>query len=194
MRTQAAETHRLIFAPLPIRSLIILSLILFASAAPIQLRAQLPAGTRDAGSQLAQPDPLRTQANTALDNRDFPAALKLLTALAEKSPNDPHLLYDLASTQDALDQDSAAAQNYHQAIAADLKFFEPRLALALLLARQGKTKDAHAQLDIAITLEAPDPTLKSPRLPDPGPTRRPFRSGCRQRQPARRAQNLPRNP
>ena len=71
----------------------------------ISLQAQLPAGTTDASSPTqARPDPQRTQADEALVRRDYAAALNLLTALAEKNPTDAHLLYDLASTQDALDQ------------------------------------------------------------------------------------------
>ncbi len=59
------------------------------------------------------------------------------------------------------DQNSAATETYKKAIAADPKFFEPHLALALLLGREGKTKEAHAELDIAVTLDAPDPALKA---------------------------------
>jgi predicted Zn-dependent protease len=125
------------------------------------VNAQLPAGTTDASSsRQPQQDPLRAEANSALDKQDYPTALKLLTALSAKTPNDARLLYDLASTQDALDQ-PIAAETYRSAIAADPKFFEPRLALALLLARQGDTKAAQAELTTTLTLEAPDPSLKA---------------------------------
>src|SRR5205807_6965890 len=60
---------------------------------PIPIQAQLPAGTTDATqSQTQKQDPLLTQANEALDKHDYPTALKLLTTLTEKFPNDPHLL------------------------------------------------------------------------------------------------------
>ena len=126
-------------------------------------QAQLPAGTTDASSsvQTQPPDPLLDQANEALNKQDYPAALRLLTALAEKHPNDARILYDLASTQDALDQNTAATQNYRRAIAADATYFDPHLAYALLLARQGNLKEAHAELSTAITLETPDPALKA---------------------------------
>ena len=126
-------------------------------------QAQLPAGTTDASSSSSsqpQPqDPLLAQANEALNKQDYPAALKLLAALAEKHPTDARILYNLASTQDALDQNTAAAETYRRAIAADATYFDPHLAYALLLARQGDMKAAHAELTTAITLEPPDPAL-----------------------------------
>ena len=136
-----------------------LALALFLTTATTH--AQLPAGTRDASSSSQpQQDPLRNQANQALNQHDFPTALKLLTTLTTRNPTDPHLLYDLASTQDALDQ-PIAAETYRSSIAADPKFFEPHLALALLLARQGDTRAAQAELATTLTLEPPDPSLKA---------------------------------
>ncbi len=127
----------------------------------VSTQAQLPAGTRDASSSSQpQQDPLRIQANDALNQHDYPAALKLLTTLVARNPTDPHLLYDLASTQDALDQ-PIAVETYRRAIEADPKFFEPHLALSLLLARQGDTKAAQAELNTTVTLDAPDPSLKA---------------------------------
>src|SRR5271169_964349 len=114
--------------------------------------AQLPAGAIDttAPPKTAPQDPLRAQANEALDKQDYPTALKLLTSLAEKSPTDPHLLYDLALTQDALAetpaQITAAETTYRRAIVADPTYFDPHLTLGLLLARSGKLTLAHAEL------------------------------------------------
>jgi predicted Zn-dependent protease len=128
--------------------------------------AQLPAGTTDTTQpQPQKQDPLLTQANEALDKRDYPTALKLLTTLTEKSPNDPHLLYDLAFTQDALAgtpaQTAAAETTYRRAITADPTFFDPHLALGLLLARSGKLSLAHAELLTATTLTTDNPLLKA---------------------------------
>ncbi len=130
-------------------------------------QAQLPAGTTDT-TQQPQPqkqDPLLTQASDALDKHDYPTALKLLTALSEKSPNDPHLLYDLAFTQDALaetpDQTTAAETTYRRAIAADPTYFDPHLALGLLLARSGKLSLARTELLKATTLNTDNPLLKA---------------------------------
>ena len=139
-----------------------LLLPLLMGAFSIRGQAQLPAGTTDASTPVqTRQDPLRTQADEALAKRDFPAALKLLTALTEKYPADARLLYDLASTQDALDQSSAAEATYRRAIAADTKFFEPHLALALLLAREGQSKDARDELASAVTLPDADLLLKA---------------------------------
>ena len=132
----------------------------------IPAHAQLPAGTTDATQPHVQKqDPLLTQANGALDKQDYPTALKLLTTLAAKSPNDPHLLYDLAFTQDALAETPAqtaeAEATYRRAIAADPTYFDPHLALGLLLARSGKLALAHAELLQATTLNTDNPLLKA---------------------------------
>ena len=143
---------------------LIISTLLFGS---IPAQAQLPAGATDT-TQQPQPqkqDPLLTQANDALDKHDYPTALKLLTALTEKSPHDPHLLYDLAFTQDALaetpDQTTAAETTYRRAIAADPTYFDPHLALGLLLARSGKLSLARTELLKATTLNTDNPLLKA---------------------------------
>ncbi len=123
-------------------ALLFSSLLLAGSVA----HAQLPPGAIDttAQPQSTPQDPQRAQAAAALEKQDYPAALKLLTALVAKNPRDAHLLYDLAFTQDALDQTAEAAANYRRASAADATFFEPHLSLGLLLARNGQPKEAHA--------------------------------------------------
>jgi tetratricopeptide (TPR) repeat protein len=138
---------------------LIFSILLLAS---IPAHAQLPAGAVDttAAPKATPVDPARTQANDALDKQDYPTALKLLTPLAEKNPTDAHLLYDLAFTQDALDQTTAAEQTYRRAIAADPAYFDPHLALGLLLARGGRLTDAHNELQKATTLTTDNPALK----------------------------------
>src|SRR5882724_2662595 len=133
--------HRITRAALrPCRLSALASLIFFTLLLlqPGTLQAQLPAGTTDATQpQTQKQDHLLTQANEALDKHDYPTALKLLTTLTEKSPNDPHLLYDLAFTQDALAetpaQTATAEATYRRAITADPKYFDPHLALGLLL-------------------------------------------------------------
>jgi tetratricopeptide (TPR) repeat protein len=139
-----------------------LLLILSALFLTGTLHAQLPAGTTDTTAQSqTQLDPLLTQATEALDKHDYAAALKPLTALAEKHPNDAHLLYNLASTQDALDQPSPAEATYRRAIAADPNFLEPHLALGLLLARSGKSAEARTELAAATTVPKGDPLLSA---------------------------------
>jgi tetratricopeptide (TPR) repeat protein len=144
------------------RTLLIICAAIFSTALIVPIHAQLPAGTTDATQPQSQKqDPLQTQANEALDKHDYPTALKLLTTLSERTPNDPHLLYNLAFTQDALDQTSAAEATYRRAIAADPKFFDPHLALGLLLARGGKLPQAHAELLQATTLTTENSALKA---------------------------------
>jgi len=130
--------------------------------AAIPAHAQLPAGAIDttAAPKAAPVDPARAQANEALDKQDYPTALKLLSPLAEKSPTDAHLLYDLAFTQDALNQTTAAESTYRRSIAADPTYFDPHLALGLLLARAGRLTDAHTELLKATTLTTDNPALK----------------------------------
>ena len=143
---------------------LIISTLLFVS---IATHAQLPPGTTDTTQkpQSTPQDPLLAQANQALDKQDYPTALKLLTTLTEKSPNDPHLLYDLAFTQDALAESPAqvatAETTYRRAITADPKYFDPHLALGLLLARNNKPALAHAELLEATTLTTENPLLKA---------------------------------
>ena len=126
-------------------------------------RAQLPAGTSDttAHPQPAPQEPLRAEANAAMDRRDYATAAKLLGPLADKNRKDAHLLYDLGFSQDALDQDAAAEANYRLAIAADANYLDPHLALGLLLARMGKRDTARAELVKATSLPADSPALQA---------------------------------
>jgi predicted Zn-dependent protease len=138
------------------------ALFCFLLLVPAAVRAQLPAGTTDTTQSPTQTqDPLRIQATEALEKQDYATALKLLTLLSEKSPGDAHILYDLASTQDALDQNRAAEATYRRAITADPSYFEPHLALGLLLARNDKRTEARAEILKATTLNADNPALKA---------------------------------
>jgi predicted Zn-dependent protease len=92
-------------------------------------------------------------ANAALEARDWQKAVKLLTPLAAENPKDAHVLYDLGSAEDALDQGSAAEQSYRAAILDDGGYLEPRVALGLLLARAGRMDDARAELGAAAALK-----------------------------------------
>ncbi len=145
-------------------------LVLSLSAA-----AQLPPGTTDASSSSrAQPvtpaeDPARTEAADAMGRRDFPTALKLLTRLNQAYPNDPNVLFDLASAQDALSdsdpaQATAAEHTYRRAITADPTYLEPHLALGLLLARNNRPEDARSELLSATSLTTSDPAIKARAL------------------------------
>ena len=135
-------------------------LLLVLTAASSQ--AQLPVGTTDTTAPpRSQADPLRTQAADALDKQDFPTARKLLTTLRERNPTDATLLYNLGFTDENLNDEPAATLAYNQAIAANPNYFEPHLALGLLLARQGKLPEAHTELSKAVALDTPENDLKA---------------------------------
>ena len=129
--------------------------------AAVTAHAQLPAGTTDATQPQTQSDPLQTRANEALAKQDYPAALKLLTTLAERNPNNAPILYNLAFTQDALDHTTTAEATYRRAITAEPSFLDPHVALGLLLARNDRRTEAHAELLKATTLTTDNTTLKA---------------------------------
>lgn len=133
-----------------------------ALGAGCRVEAQLPAGTQDADQHTSsKQDPRRAEAAAALDRNDFPAALNLLTAMSAENPKDARLLYDLAYTQESMDKTEGAEASYRAAAAADPTFFEPRLALGLLLARTGKLAEAHSLLEEAVKLNpATEPEFK----------------------------------
>ncbi len=137
-----------------------LSVIFGLSLIPGYALAQLPAGTRDSTSERQQ-DPLRTQAAEALQKSDYAAAVKVLSTLAEKNPNDAQILYNLGSAQDALEQTPQAEATYRRSIAASPNLLEPHLALGLLLARTGKTADAHTELSAAASIPNGEPAFRA---------------------------------
>jgi predicted Zn-dependent protease len=120
--------------------------------------AQLPAGTSDgsAPATAGPNDALLNQANDALEKGDFATAVKLLTQLTADTPanaktaKDPHLLFDLGYADEGLNHPDDAQAAYQRAIAADANYFEAHLALGLLLAREDKLPEAHAELKAAI--------------------------------------------
>jgi len=138
-------------------------LVVLSAAGSQAARAQLPAGTTDTTAQpfAAPQDPLRADANAALDKRDYTSAAKLLSELADKNPKDAHLLYDLGLSEDALDRTAAADAAYRRAIATDATYFDPHLALGLLLARTGKDVEARAELVTATGLTTDNQALKA---------------------------------
>ena len=129
--------------------------------------AQLPPGTSDSSAPaVAGPnDALLNQANDALEKSDFATAVKLLTQLTTDTPanaktaNDPHLLFDLGYADEGLNHLDDAQAAYQRAIAADPNYFEAHLALGLLLAREEKLPEAHAELKAAIAVPEHDPAL-----------------------------------
>ena len=103
----------------------------------------------------------RAEANAALAARDYAKAAKILAPLAAANPTDAHILYDLGSAQDELDQPTAAEASYRAAIADDLVYLEPRVALGLLLARNGKLADARGELAAVTGITNGDPLMRA---------------------------------
>jgi hypothetical protein len=139
----------------PMRFGIVLSAALTMTTLAV---AQLPPGTSDASAPAVagQNDALLNQANDALEKSDFATAAKLLTQLTADTPanaktaKDPHLLFDLGYADEGLNHPDDAEAAYRRAIAADPNYFEAHLALGLLLAREEKLAEAHAELKAAI--------------------------------------------
>jgi len=115
---------------------------------------------------------LAVQANDALTAGDFAAALKLLTDLNQKSPNNPQVLYDLGLTLEALESNSpapaptdptapTAESCYRKSIDANPLFPPPHVGLGLLLARTNRVAEARTQLALAIALPDIEPALKA---------------------------------
>ncbi len=126
---------------------------------------QLPPGTTDASSS-SQPSPqnneaLRSQAADAIEHGDMPSALKLLTQLNAKEPENAGILFNLGSAQDALDQTSNAEESYRHAIRLNSAYLEPHLALGLLLARTKHPVEARGELLAATTSETGSPALRA---------------------------------
>ena len=106
-------------------------------------------------------NPTFDEANAAIDAGNYDRALKLLTPLAIENPKDAHILYVLASAQDALDQTSPAETSYRAAIADDPTFLDPHVALGLLLARNNRMADARVEFLAAIQSPTGDAALKA---------------------------------
>ncbi len=127
--------------------------------------AQLPAGTSDASSSnqvVAQPpDALRSQAADAIERGDMPVALKLLTQLNEREPENAGILFNLGSAQDALDQTSNAEESYRHAVRLNSAYLEPHLALGLLLARTNHPAEAKPELLAASQIQSGSPALRA---------------------------------
>lgn len=135
--------------------------LLLAGLIFLKLGALAPA--QDFSGTEKTPAPQNLQmiaANEALAAHTYELAVKLLGPLAEQNPKDAHVLFDLGSAQDALDQSGAAEKSYRVAIADDANFLEPRVALGLLLARAGRMEDARTELLAASGLTTSDMPLR----------------------------------
>jgi tetratricopeptide (TPR) repeat protein len=129
----------------------------------VQAQNHLPPGTQSPDSGAAAAPPLREEAESKIEQKNFEAARPLLAKYLSQHPGDARALFDLGYVEDAGNHEDAAAAAYRKAVAADPKQFEARLALGLLLAHQGKYEQAKEQIQQAtlLTPEPPNPTAQA---------------------------------
>jgi tetratricopeptide (TPR) repeat protein len=144
-------------------------LLLLTMIAP-QAKAQitLPPGTQSpddppAAASSASSASVLADAEDKIGRKDFAAAQTALQKYLGAHPESARALFDSGYLADLQEQPEAAVADYRKAISTDPKQFEARLALGLLLARQGDTNAALEQISIATTLEpsAPNPAAKA---------------------------------
>ena len=149
--------------------------LLFSFAAGIHSLAQQPAGP--ATAQPAVPPAEVAEAEAAIVKSDWNTAAARLDTYLATHATDAKALFDAGYVADHQGHLDAAAGFYRRAIEADPNSFESHLSLGLLLARQGKTDEAHTELLAATTLDPGEagPALKArawralARLDKPGP-------------------------
>lgn len=125
---------------------VMFSQMLAAQAAP------LPPGTSvNGGSQASPLDGIEAE----IAAQKYDKARGLLDAYLSAHPKDARAWFDRGYCEDAEGKTASAKQFYRKAIAADPKQFESRLALGLILAKEGDP-GAGKQLQAAATLE-PNP-------------------------------------
>jgi tetratricopeptide (TPR) repeat protein len=120
--------------------------------------ASVPPGattTDGSGQTETQASPLEV-IETAMQGGNYDKSRGLLDAYLSAHPTDARALFDRGYCDDAQGKTAQASDYYRKAIAADPKQFESRLALGLILAKQGDP-GAGEQLKAAATLE-PNPS------------------------------------
>ena len=129
----------------------------------VQAQNHPPPGTQSPDSGAAAAPPLREEAESKIEQKNFEAARPLLAKYLSQHPGDARALFDLGYVEDAGSHEDAAAAAYRKAVVADPKQFEARLALGLLLAHQGKYEQAKEQIQQAtlLTPEPPNPTAQA---------------------------------
>lgn len=84
--------------------------------------------------------------------QDWKGAVDALRAITVRSPKNAHAFYDLGFSLEALQDKAGAKHAYEQADAADSSAVEPRVALGLLLARDGDSEPSAKLLREAVQL------------------------------------------
>lgn len=140
------------------------------AAGAVAQSAPLPPGTSvDDQPRLSAPVPTNSPVTTAesdIDAKNYGAARSLLDTWLSAHTLDARALFDRGYIEDAQGHTDGAAVYYRRAIAADPKLFEPRLALGLILAGEGKSNEAIDQLKAAVPLtpNPPNPAAKAQAL------------------------------
>lgn len=115
--------------------------------------------------QKAEPDATSavSQAETAIEKRDFESAEKLLIAAVTANPKDAIGWYDLGYVYTATQRRAQAIDAYRKSIAAKPDVYEANLKLGTLLAQDGQNAEAAKTLKDALRLMPPStpPTKKS---------------------------------
>jgi Flp pilus assembly protein TadD len=138
-------------------------LLLVAGVAGAQ---EMPAGAHSVDDH-SREDALRVQiadAESSLEHGDFVVAEKKLKELATSLPKNARVLYDLGYAEDHNDENDAAIAAYTKAIEADGSLAEPKVALGLLYARTGNSKDARTVLLEAANMKAATPEIRGRAL------------------------------
>jgi tetratricopeptide (TPR) repeat protein len=108
----------------------------------------------------SMPDPVAA-AEASISGSDWKGAESKLDSWLASHPTDARALFDAGYVADAQNRLDDAAVLYRRAIETDPQSFEAHLSLGLLLARQGKTGEAHPEL---VTSTALDPGVAGPEL------------------------------
>jgi len=147
----------------PASGVLLVALSTYAQSAPLPPGTSIDDSSHGISSSSASP---LTEAEAAIEAKEFHHARSLLDTFLSVHANDARALFDRGYVEDAQGHDEAAAGYYQKSIASDANQFEPRLALGLILARQGKNQEAHEQLEAAskLTPNPPNPAAGAQAL------------------------------
>jgi len=95
--------------------------------------------------------PELTQAETAIEKKDYPTAQALLKKVVAAGPNNYQAWFDLGFVENAMDNPQESIAAYRKSVAAKPDVFESNLNLGLMLAKTGQP-DAEQFLRAATTL------------------------------------------
>jgi predicted Zn-dependent protease len=164
-----------------VRSFILFALMLAGSMGLVEAQQTLPPGSEAPDEPAMAAPAAQPAAETAkvispelaaiedkIDAKQYDAVRPELLRYLQAHAGDGRALFDLGYLDQLTDQAEAAESEYRKAIAADPQQFESRLALGLLLAREGDAGEAREQLLAA--------TERQPAAPNPAAQAQAFRA------------------